>query len=76
MAKQIPKPSILDDYERISRSGERRWRNEDGSRIFTWDSLHGEVEVFDRRGMHLGALDPVTGELVKEPVKGRRINVS
>jgi predicted nucleotidyltransferase len=55
--------------------GQQRWRSDDGKRLYTWDSLHGEVEVFNRRGRHLGALHPVTGDLVKEAVPGRRIDV-
>ena len=55
--------------------GERRWRSRDGQRLFTWDSLHGEIEVFDLRGRHLGVLDAVTGEWRKGPIRGRRIDV-
>jgi hypothetical protein len=64
--KVIPQPSILDqcDYLGVF-SGERRWRTPDGKRIYTWDSLHGEVEVFNKRGKHLGVVDPVTGNLTK-----------
>lgn len=76
MAKAIPRPSILDEFEYIGAySGERRWRSHGGKRLYTWDSLHGEVEVFNARGKHLGALDPVTGTLVKLAVPGRTIDV-
>jgi hypothetical protein len=56
-------------------SGEHRWRDLDKKRIYTWDSLHGEVEVFNKRGKHLGSIDPKTGILLKGPVKGRIIDV-
>jgi hypothetical protein len=46
-----------------------------GTRLYTWDSLHGEVEVFTARGKHLGAVDPVTGKLIKDAVPGRKIDV-
>ncbi|WP_379922419.1 colicin E3/pyocin S6 family cytotoxin [Erythrobacter sp. R86502] len=55
--------------------GAKRWRNLDGSRLYTWDSLHGEVEVFTKRGFHLGAADAVTGVIFKSAIKGRRIDV-
>ncbi|WP_420715284.1 colicin E3/pyocin S6 family cytotoxin [Corallococcus sp. BB11-1] len=58
-----------------SRDGEKRWRSLDGERLYTWDSLHGEIEVFNKRGRHLGALDAVSGKLIKEAVKGRVIDV-
>lgn len=44
-------------------------------RLDTWDALHGEIEVFNARGLHLGSIDPVNGSLIKEPVQGRRIDV-
>ncbi|MES1241811.1 MAG: colicin E3/pyocin S6 family cytotoxin [Acidobacteriota bacterium] len=72
----IPTPSILDEQDHFGvRGGRRVWRSKDGQRYYTWDGLHGEVEVFNRRGRHLGALDPHTGELIKPAVKGRRLDV-
>lgn len=59
--------------KRIHRSNEQRWYSDD--RFYTWDSLHGEVEVWNNRGWHLGALDPITGKNIKEAVRGRRIDV-
>jgi hypothetical protein len=52
-----PKPSILDEFEPLGLiNGARRWRDETG-RLYTWDYLHGEVEVDNSRGRHLGVLD-------------------
>lgn len=42
----------------------KRWRDEHG-RLFTWDSFHGEIEVFNKRGKHLGVMNP-QGEPIKE----------
>lgn len=42
-------------------------------RYYQWDSLHGEFEVFDRRGFHLGSVCPATGLVLKPPARGRRI---
>jgi Cytotoxic len=56
-------------------NGERRWRNTARNRIYTWDSLHGEIEVYNTRGVHLGVLDSLSGLPVKAAVKGRRIDV-
>lgn len=56
--------------------GKKTWRSHDGERLFTWDDLHGEIEVFDKLGRHLGALDAITGALIKEAVKGRKLDVS
>ena len=58
-----------------ARRGRKLWRRRATKRYYTWDSLHGEVEVWDRNGWHLGAVDALTGKLVKEARKGRRIDV-
>ena len=57
----IPKPSFLDSREYLGYiQGERRWR---GPRnlLYTWDALHGEIEVFTAQGLHRGVLDATTG---------------
>jgi hypothetical protein len=55
--------------------GQKRWRSADGERIYTWDSLHGEIEVYNKRGKHLGALDGVSGQFIKDAVRGRKIDI-
>lgn len=76
MRQPIPRPSILDDFEPLGFvHGSRRWRSRDGARLYTWDALHGEVEVFNARGQHLGAIDPTSGVVLKQAVRGRRIEV-
>ncbi len=72
----IPKLSFLNTCEYIGVfSGERRWRSDDGKRIYTWDNLHGEIEVFNKRGKHLGVIEPIHGTMIKDAVKGRTIDV-
>lgn len=74
--KPIPRPSFLDGcYYLGAFNAERRWRRKDGKRIFTWDSLHGEIEVFNARGRHLGVIDPIHGNIIKDAVPGRKIDV-
>ncbi len=71
-----PSPCILEDFEYLGFIyGEKRWRSDGGRRLYTWDSLHGEVEVFNGRGRHLGVIHAVTGELIKDAVRGRSIDV-
>ncbi len=72
----IPSPSFLQGCDYLGYvHGERRWRSRDGRRLFTWDALHGEIEAYNARGLHIGVLDAVTGRLIKEAVRGRRIDV-
>jgi hypothetical protein len=71
----IPKPSFLDECNSLGAfNGQKRWRSEDSERLYTWDSLHGEIEVFNKRGRHMGVLNP-EGVLIKPAVKGRKIDV-
>ena len=75
MPKARPVPCFLDccaKYKVIN--GKQVWTNFRRDRFFTWDALHGEIEVFDKRGHHLGALDPLTGKLIKQAVKGRSLH--
>jgi hypothetical protein len=57
------------------RDGQHVWRSPGHDRYYTWDSTHGEIEVFNRRGRHLGAADAVSGELIKPARKGRRLEL-
>lgn len=71
----IPRPSFLDLCESLGmKYGSRRWRSKDGKRLYTWDSLHGEIEVFDKRGIHLAVYDP-QGRYKSGKIKGRKIDV-
>jgi Cytotoxic len=71
-----PEPCFLDSCESLGAiNGEKRWRSPDGKRLYTWDGLHGEIEVFDQRGCHLGAIDAVTGAYRKDARRGRYIDV-
>jgi hypothetical protein len=72
----LPKPGFLDHCDYLGFiSGERRWRSKDGTWLYTWDSMHGEIEVFNRRGRHIGVADALTGVVFAPGVPGRRIDV-
>ena len=38
----------------------KRWKDGEGN-IFEWDSQHGRLEAYDKRGRHIGEFDPDTG---------------
>jgi hypothetical protein len=50
----------------------KRWKTRDGT-IFEWDSQHGAVEMYNKRGKHLGEFDPDTGEQTKEADNTREV---
>lgn len=71
-----PKPCILDDFQYLGFvNGQQVWSSDRGKRLYTWDSLHGEVEVFNGRGKHLGVQHATSGEWIKDAVPGRSIDV-
>ena len=67
-----PKPCYIDRYKFYKVIGNRKVYKGDG-RYYSWDELHGEIEVFDSHGYHLGALDAITGEKIKDAKRGRRL---
>ena len=70
----IPIPSMLDGLRVVSiDAGRKVYKDATESVYYTWDSLHGEVEIFNKRGMHLGVAEPVTGAIIKPAVRGRKI---
>lgn len=71
-----PKPCFLDGCEVIKVIGNKKvWSNKERTRFFTWDSLHGEIEAFDSTGRHLGVLNAITGDLIKDAIRGRKLDV-
>ncbi|HET8685354.1 MAG TPA: colicin E3/pyocin S6 family cytotoxin, partial [Methanosarcina sp.] len=61
--------------------GSKRLKHKDGARPSwdlgkgwhaEWDSQHGEVEVYNKRGKHQGAFDPETGEELKDGKEDRQ----
>ncbi len=50
----------------------KRWKMSDKT-ILEWDYQHGEVEMYDKRGNHLGAYDQNTGKQIKGPKSDRNI---
>ena len=50
----------------------RRWKDQKG-RIYEWDYQHGAIELYSKRGIHLGEYDPITGEQTKPAKPGRKV---
>ena len=72
----LKSPSFLDDcisWKVVD--GRKVWKSLDNKRLYTWDELHGDVEVFNKRGRHLGSAEKITGKMIKDAVIGRRLNV-
>lgn len=65
------KGDFLEKLERTKpKTNRSRWIDEDG-KIYEWDSQHGELEVYNGRGQHIGVRDPETGEWIKPAKPGR-----
>ena len=50
----------------------RRWKDLKGT-IYEWDYQHGRVEKYDKRGIHQGEFDHISGERLKAASPGRRV---
>jgi len=50
----------------------KRWVDDSGG-IYEWDSQHGAVERYDKRGKHLGEFDAKTGKQTKPADPKRRV---
>lgn len=66
----IPKPKtcFLDDCDKDRIIGGRQTYKKK-NRYYQWDELHGEIEVYNKRGYHMGALD-ADGKFKKEAERG------
>ena len=42
---------------------------------YEWDHTHNDIEVYNKRGEHLGSMNPKTGEMYKPAVSGRKIGI-
>lgn len=74
--KILPRPSFVDQCKFIKVIGNTKvWQSLDGKRYYTWDQLHGDLEVFNKRGVHLASADALTGKYIKPAVKGRKLDV-
>ena len=69
-----PTPCYLDRFEKYKVIGGRQTYRANG-KYYQWDELHGEIEVYDKRGRHLGVLDAEHGKQIKEAERGSRIDV-
>ena len=69
-----PKPCFLDRCKKYKVVGDTQiYSYKD--KFYTWDGLHGEIEVFNHIGVHISVIHPVTGIPIKAAVKGRKIDV-
>jgi hypothetical protein len=77
-----PRPSSFPAFRGLKRATPKtpkkggglrdRWKDEDGT-IYEWDSQHGALEKYNKRGKHLGEFDPETGVQTKPANKTRQV---
>jgi len=69
------KGRFLSGLDRLRpKSRRKRWTNSRGQ-LFKEDAQHGELEKYNDRGRHEASVDPDAGEVIREPVRGRTIEV-
>ncbi|USH45547.1 HicA-like toxin [Gordonia phage Phabuloso] len=67
-------PDFLSSMEQLPGRVPKTWRDANG-RLFQYDSLHGNIEGYNKRGKHIGVFHVDTGERVGPGVRGRSISV-
>ncbi len=82
IGKYKPPPSVprgirnlsLEKRKTISSGGglRKRWKDKKGN-IFEWDSQHGRLEKYNKRGKHLGEYDPDSGLQTKPADPTRKV---
>lgn len=76
VSAEKPKPCFLDNCLKYKVEGNFQiYKDKYEPRFYTWDFTHGEIEVFNKQGKHVGVIDAITGEPIKPPVRGRKINL-
>lgn len=68
LLKAFPEAQLVKSKTRIQggKGLRKRWKDLEGN-IYEWDSRHGRVEKYNKRGKHLGEFDPETGEQINPP---------
>lgn len=64
----VPKKTPIQSGEMLR----RRWKDSAG-KIYEWDYRHGTVEVYDKRGHHLGEFDSENGKILKPADLNRKV---
>lgn len=77
----VPPPRTLPAFPNAARARSKtrakgggllkRWKDDEF--IYEWDTLHGKVEKYNKKGKHLGEFDSETGEQTKEADPNRHI---
>ena len=67
--------TFLKKQKKLKLKGKPRWRSEDEDRFYEWDELHGDIEVYNSRGKHIGVLNSDGSPSTKKAVAGRTIDV-
>ena len=70
-----PRPSFVDNLERVRGRPKPRWRDRNEKLLFEYDSLHGHIEGYNLRGEHIGVFDVISGHRIGPAIRGRRIDV-
>ncbi|CAF1069790.1 unnamed protein product [Adineta ricciae] len=73
-AKSIPVPSQSPIWMSLKHYRGQIKSNDKVDKFYEWDHTHGDIEVYNKRGEHLGTMDGNTGAMIKPAVKGRKKN--
>ncbi|MGH1601161.1 colicin E3/pyocin S6 family cytotoxin [Campylobacter majalis] len=74
---KVPPKSIQNIFPNAqsvtSKNQRKRWIDSKNGNIYEWDYQHGDIEIYNKRGIHKGSINPETKK-EKPAVKGRKTN--
>ena len=72
----LPQDCFLRKLESLGvHNGRKTYRDSEAKRLYQWDDLHGHVEVYSLKGLHLAVVNS-NNERLSAGVKGRKIDVN
>ncbi|UJR11651.1 hypothetical protein I4U23_015832 [Adineta vaga] len=73
-SKGVPVPGQSPIWTELKHYRGQIKSNDKVDKFYEWDYTHGDIEVYNKRGEHLGTMDGNTGDMTKKAVKGRKKN--
>ena len=75
VVKKLPSQSkIWKEYKSVGK-GRRTSGTGKKQQYYEWDYTHGDIEMYNSKGKHMGSVHPETGLIYKPAVKGRKIKL-
>jgi RHS repeat-associated protein len=51
-------------------------KRDSSGKYYEWDYTHSDIEVYNKRMVHIGSMDPTSGQMIKPAVRGRTLKMN